>query len=105
LTLPDLPERGRSQNVTGREDRYNQIYIAVIQLQAKIDALTQVIALRDAAFNDQLRRIHEEQLDHENRLRQLELRRVVEPRTVWTAFGLTITGGGLLIAIINLITR
>ena len=43
--------------------------------------------------------------DHESRIRKLEERRYVEPKTVWTAFGIMLTLGSLIVAIINLATR
>lgn len=110
MSHPELGGRGRAQHeAPGHDDSYGQVYIAVIQLQGEVKALTAMIALRDAGFNDEIRRMREdgqrERTDHETRIRVLEARRYVDPKTVWSAFGLTVTLGSLIVAIINLITR
>jgi hypothetical protein len=109
VSHPDTPSRGRSPNATGRDVRSDDVYIAVIQLQGKVDALIQTSAIRDDAFVIEIKRIREDWVrdrsDHEDRIRKLEERRYVEPKTVWTAFGIMLTFGSLIVAIINLATR
>ena len=107
---------GRSDTGGNRDDRYDQVYIAVVTLGGKVDALIQTQAIRDETIHSEFRRLREDiardrtefsrdHADHENRIRKIEERRYVEPKTVWTAFGFTLTFGSLIVAIINLITR
>lgn len=98
--------------------------MAILELKGKVDTLIQVNQLREQAQNLELKQMRDDaarwQQDHEARLRilegrlpnsmeqrvlDLERRKFVEPKTVWTAVGLLITFGSMLVAIINLATR
>jgi hypothetical protein len=98
--------------------------MAIMELKGKLDTLIQVQQLREQAQNLELKQMRDDaarwQQDHEARLRllegripgsmeqrmlNLEGRKYVEPRTVWTATALLVTFGSLIVAIINLATR
>jgi hypothetical protein len=98
--------------------------MSILELKGKVDTLIQVNQLREQAQNLELKQMREDaarwQNDHETRLRllegripgsmeqrmlNLEGRKYVEPRTVWTATALLVTFGSLIVAIINLATR
>lgn len=85
------------------------LQIELIKLNAKFDTLMQTQQLRDAATNSELRHIREDinknNVDHETRIRNLESRRYVEPKTVWAATATLTALGGLAVAIINAITK
>ena len=98
--------------------------MAIMELKGKLDTLIQVNQLREQAQNLELKQMRDDarswQSDHEARLRLLEgripgsmeermrlleARRYVEPKTVWVATALLVTFGGLIVSIINLATR
>lgn len=96
--------------------------VTLARLEAKVDSLAQVQAMRHDALVSDIKHIRETQLmtssDHELRLRTLESRaidptrvyaleqrRYVEPKTVWTALALVATVAGVVVAVINVITR
>jgi hypothetical protein len=98
--------------------------MSILELKGKVDTLMQVNQLREQAQNLELKQMRDDAAawrnDHEARLRllegripgsmeqriiDLEKRKYVEPRTVWTATALLITFGSLIVAIINLATR
>jgi hypothetical protein len=103
---------------------YDPVHLAIMELKGKLDTLIQVNQLREQAQNLELKQMRDDaarwQQDHEARLRllegripgsmeqrmlNLEGRKYVEPRTVWTATALLVTFGSLIVAIINLATR
>ncbi len=98
--------------------------MSILELKGKVDTLIQVNQLREQAQNLELKQMrddaHRWQQDHEARLRllegrvpgsleqrinDLEKREYVKPKTVWAATALLGTFGGLIVAIINLVTR
>lgn len=116
-------EDGRSA-VTGHSGIYDPTHLAVMELRGKIDTLTQVIELRERAQNLELKQMRDLMNswrdDHEQRLRllegrvpgslearlaSLELRKYVEPKTIYLAAALLATFGSLVVAIINLAIR
>ena len=97
------------------EDRIpvDPIHLALVRLDGKIDTLIKTQAVRESALNAELQRIRDDSVvhardydrrfaDQETRIRNLEGRRYVEPRTVWAAAALLLTVGSLVVAIINL---
>lgn len=107
MSVQDFP--GDRSSGAGHGSIYDPVYLSVIRLEAKIDAFMKMQALRDETVMNELNHIrddHERKFsDHEARMRTQESRKMVEPRTVWAAFGLMTTFGSLVIAIINLATR
>jgi hypothetical protein len=110
--------------VTGHSSKYDPVHMAIMELKGKLDTLIQVNQLREQAQNLELKQMRDDsarwQQDHEARLRllegripgsmeqrmlNLESRKYVEPRTVWTATALLVTFGSLIVAIINLATK
>lgn len=96
--------------------------VALVRVEMKLDGFIQAQLIRDAAITQDLKFIRETHVatssDHESRLRQLEAKtvdpariyaleqkRYVEPKTVWTAVGVLTAVSGLLVAIINVVTR
>lgn len=69
----------------------------------------QVQALRDDAILKEVKYMRDTfvttSTDHEARIRTLEGKRYVEPRTVWTAFSILSGVGSLIVAIVNILTR
>lgn len=115
--MPAFSDGGQSHDdVAGHRSTVDQVHIAVIKLDGKLDSFVQVYKIRNDGFDAELRKIHETQvmnhaaedrryMDHENRVRALESRRYVEPKTVWQAVGLLTTIGSLVIAVVSIATR
>lgn len=103
-----LNDDGRS-HLTGRQPSYDPLYVAIMELKARLDTLIQVTQIREETQALELKHIREslsqQHTDHETRLRELERRRYVEPRAIWTALGILTAVGSLLVAIINVATR
>lgn len=91
----------RSFGVTrtiGHNNIVTQMRVEFAAFAARFDTFLKMQAARDKTLNDQV-------IDHEKRLRELEQRRYVEPKTVWAAIALLFTFGSLVVAIIGLATR
>lgn len=126
MSYGDVGDDGRLTS-TGRRDVLSHIELMVASLQAKMETFISTQTIRDEGITRDIKYIRESQTtrftDHETRLRAIELRsqvnpvdvkelfdrihvleqkRYVEPKTVWTAFALLLTVGGLVVAIINL---
>lgn len=72
-------------------------------LEAKLDTLIETQKIRDQGIVNEFKDHREKQNDHEHRLRALEARKYVEPRTVWVAVGFAVTVAGLVLSLINAI--
>ena len=115
--MPAYPDSDRSHHGgAGHDANVEQVYIALVRLDAKFDTQLRVSELRDAAVHRDLSAIKETLShnaaslskradDHEDRLRVIENRRYVEPKTVWQAVGLLMTVAGVALTIINIVTR
>lgn len=101
---PDI--HGDRSFSAGHSATYDQVHLAIIRLDSKMDTLIQTQRVRDDALKAELIRTRDdfsrESVDHEARLRKLEERKYVEPKTIWSALALFITIGSLVVAIINL---
>ena len=115
---------GDGRSTTGHPGNYDPVHLSILELKGRIDTLIQVNGMREQAHNLELKQMRNDanrwQQDHEARLRllegrmpgsmeqrmlNLESRKYVEPKTVWTATALLVTFGSLIVAIINLATQ
>lgn len=101
---------GRSWHATGRSIHdENRTELTIVRLEAKFDGFIQAQQIRDATITRDLTYIRETHVatstDHEARIRLLEQKRYVEPKTVWTAFTILTAIGTLVVAIVNLATK
>ena len=107
------PHEGRSQQHYGAvEIGLRDVYVEVQkvargygELAGKLDTAVSMYALRFDAVNRELTEIGKESSDHEMRLRAVEQRPVVTPRSMWTAIGVLtgLVSAGL--AIVALIVK
>lgn len=87
----------------------DRVYLALLRVEGQLDTLVKMQAIRDQTVNLELQRIRDDKDrmhgDFEARMRRLEERRYVEPKSVWFAVGFFVTLGSLIVAIINLATK
>lgn len=108
MSQPDESDRSFT---AGHSSIYNpdRVYLALLRVEGQLDTLIKTQAIRDQAVNLELQRIRDDKEraheDHETRMRKLEERRYVEPKSVWFAVGFFVTLGSLIVAIINLATK
>lgn len=83
--------------------------MALTRLDAKFDTVMRMMTLRDEAVNGQLKNLNVEHEkdhnDHESRLRTLEARPVLTPKSVYAMLGLIIAVVGTSATVIGLILR
>jgi hypothetical protein len=108
VSQPD--ESSDRSYTTGHSSVYpDRVYLALLRVEGQLDTLIKTQAIRDQTVNLELQRIREDKDrmhgDFETRLRKIEERRYVEPKSVWFAVGFFVTLGSLIVAIINLATR
>lgn len=85
----------------GLRDVYAQLQVVSTNqtaLGAKIDTVV-------ASHGQQLLSIQEDVKDHEHRLRLIEARPVVAPRTVWTAAALVLSALGLILVLVQTVVK
>lgn len=107
--MPTPPEQEQRSNGVGIfaavESSLQQINIAVIRLDGKMDNLNQRFSDFKDSVNTELKGIRETQRDQEVRLRALQDRDYVQPSTVWKVVGALISVFGILttitIALVN----
>lgn len=96
---------GRSK--TGHSTTYDQLYITLVDLRGQLKNFIEMSQLREETHRLELARLREEmaqrERDHEERLRILEQRRYVEPKSVWTALAFATGMLGIFTAIINVL--
>ena len=96
---------GRS--TTGHFANYDQLYITIADLKGRLTSFIEVTALRDETQRQEIQRLREDMLqrerDHEERIRMLEQRKYVEPKTVLTAISLSVAALGVFTAIVNVL--
>lgn len=101
----------RSNFTTGRHDFEpdSRTELGILRVETKLDGFMQVQALRDDAILKEVKYMRDTfvttSTDHEARIRALEGKRYVEPRTVWMAFSILAAVGSLVVAIVNVLTR
>jgi hypothetical protein len=102
---------GRSQRATGRHDFEpdSRTELGILRVETKLDSFMQIQKMRDDAILQEIKYIRDTHIstssDHEARIRALEGKRYIEPRTLWTAFSLLTALSGVIVAIVNLATR
>lgn len=113
MTRPDDGDRSFTAGHTGIE---GSVLLQLVRLEGQMDTLIKTSEIQRGAVTLELKHIREDiernnqlyaqrDADYETRLRALESRKYVEPKTVWMAFGLFLTFGSLVVAIINLAMR
>lgn len=107
MSQPDESDRSFT---AGHSSIYpDRVYLALLRVEGQLDTLIKTQAIRDQAVNIELQRIRDDKDrmhgDFEARMRKLEERRYVEPKSVWFAVGFFVTLGSLIVAIINLATK
>lgn len=99
------PIDGRSG--TGHPVTYDQVYVTLVDLRGQLNNFMNMQQLREETQRLELTRLREamdqRERDHEERLRILEQRRYVEPKSVWTALGFATGVLGIFTAIINVL--
>lgn len=101
---------GRSFTATGRyDDSDSRTELGILRVETKLDGFMQVQAIRDEAIMREIKYLRETHTttstDHEARIRALEGKRYVEPKTVWTAFSLLTGLSSVIVAIVSVVTR
>lgn len=102
---------GRSWRGTGRHniEPDSRTELGILRVETKLDGFMQLQQIRDENVMREIKHLRETHVttsaDHESRIRNLEGKRYVEPKTVWTAFSILTTIGSLIIAIVNVATR
>lgn len=102
---------GRSWQATGRHDTDpdSRTELGILRVETKLDSFMQVQAIRDDAILKEIKYMRDTYVttstDHEARIRALEGKRYVEPKTVWTAFSLLTALSSVIVAIVSLATR
>lgn len=71
-------------------------------LSTKMDILSQTTQLNAQSFAQQLADVRVDHNDHEARLRVLESRQVVTPKSMWTAISIIVAVAGVIVAIISI---
>lgn len=79
-------------------DLMQQIHIAMIRLDTKMDNLTDRVNAAQRSFDISHK-------DHEERLRLLETRPYVEPATVWKVIGVIIGMAGVALTIVGMVIK
>lgn len=105
MTTPASQHGGQSIEI-GLRDVYESVQDltkAYTGLSAKIDTalISQTMAQQSTA--QQLADMRHDLTDHEGRIRVLEQRIYVTPRSMWTAIGVIIAGLGVIVGIITII--
>jgi hypothetical protein len=84
---------------------YDQLYFTIADFRGRLESFIQVATIREETQRAEIQRLREEMIqrerDHEERIRLLEQRRYVEPKSVWTAVGISVAALGVFTAIIN----
>lgn len=91
----------------GLRDLYTQLQHldrTITALSAQIQMATQQQTLNAASVAQQLADIRHDQNDHETRIRLLESKQVVSPKSMWTALGVLVPIVGLIVTIILALT-
>lgn len=105
----DYQGGGRLPTGAGPSDIYGPVHLAIVRLEGIIDTLVKTSAIKDEALNLELKQIRQlfadGRSDHEARLRTIEARDYVEPRTVRWAIGIGLTFCGLVLAVVNQFTK
>lgn len=101
----------RSRHATGRHDfdPDSRTELGILRVETKLDGFMQVQAIRDDAILKEIKYMRDTYVttstDHEARIRNLEGKRYVEPKTVWTAFSVLTAVSSVIVAIVSLATR
>lgn len=102
--MPPPAEQDQRSNGVGIfaavESSLQQINIAVIRLDGKMDNLNQRFSDFKDSVNTELKGIRETQRDQESRLRMLQDRDYVAPATVWKVVGALISVFGIITTIV-----
>ena len=77
---------------------------AVAQLTAEMKMFTQQATMTQSSVATQLADIRQDHVDHETRIRLIEGRQVVTPRSMWTAVGVITPIVSLIVTIIIAVT-
>lgn len=102
---------GRSWQATGRHDLEpdSRTELGILRIETKLDGFIQVQAIRDEAILREIKYLRDAHTttstDHEARIRALEGKRYVEPKTVWTTFSILTALSSVIVAIVSLATR
>lgn len=103
---------GRLRHATGRQydnDPDSRAEINILRVETKLDGFMQVQAIRYDAILNEIKYMRDtyvtKSTDHEARIRALEGKRYVEPKTVWTAFSILTALSSVIVAIVSLATR
>lgn len=87
----------------------DDVYGLLIRLDAKLDYVMRTQAIRDEAVGATIKNgdiLHDkDHNDHEKRLRDLELRPYISPRSVWVAYSALLATAGVVLTIITLIGK
>lgn len=73
---------------------------SVAQLTAEMKMFTQQATMMQQSFATQLSDIRQDHVDHETRIRLIEARPVVTPRSMWTAVGVLMPVVSLIVTIV-----
>lgn len=97
----------RSDYLTGH--RATDAALIYTRLDARISTFMATQTARDESLATDIRYLRESSTtrfaDHESRIRILEARQYVTPKTIWAAFGLMTTIGSIIVAIIGIALR
>lgn len=89
---------GQSRYEAGRFGLLEQIHVATIRLDTKVDNLgLEIRHLRDEHKDDHA--------DHETRIRTLESKPTVSPATVWKVVGVVLTITSILVTVVTAIIK
>jgi hypothetical protein len=87
----------------------DDVYGLLIRLDAKLDSVMRTQEIRSEMVNQTIKsgdvRHAEDHTDHEKRIRDLELRPYISPKSVWTAYGALLGTAGLVLTIVTLINK
>lgn len=85
----------------------SEIYLAIVDLRGQVNSFINVQLYREESHRVEIARLREEmaqrERDHEERLRILEQRRYVEPKSVWAALGFAVAVLGTVTTVINIL--
>lgn len=97
--MPADEQRRYGSIMSAGADLLQQIQVAVIRVDGKMDNLnTRFGDFRDSV-NAELKALRDVQKDQEERLRKLQERDYVSPATVWKVVGALFSAAGILITI------